>query len=160
MTSITVSEPSALRLSQAREAGATHTVDPSQVDVVQFCGTVSDGLGPHAVFECAGIPAAFNTAVDTVRGRGVIVNVAIYETEFAIKAPNTLSRRQITVRGSNTYTRFEFDEVIGALATGRIKGAEKMITKRVPLSRVVEDGFMELLHGRDKHVKILVNPQK
>lgn len=87
------------------------------------------------------------------------MNVAIYEaTSLEIPNPNTLNRRQITIVGSNTYTRAEFDEVIAAIAEGRIKNPEAMITGRVPLERAVEDGFKRLVAGVEGHVKILVDP--
>lgn len=115
--------------------------------------------GADSVYECAGIPVAFHTAIDCVRGYGIIINVAIYEVApLEIPRPNVLNRKQITIKGSNTYTRAEFQEVIDALADGRIKNPETMITGRVPLERTIEDGFGQLLAGVEGHVKILVNP--
>ena len=35
-----------------------------------------------------------------------------------------------------------------------------MITSRIPLERVVERGFKELIDNKDEHVKILVTPKK
>jgi len=32
-----------------------------------------------------------------------------------------------------------------------------MITSKIKIDRVVEDGFMPLIHEKDKHVKILVD---
>ena len=32
-----------------------------------------------------------------------------------------------------------------------------MITGRIPLARA-HDGFLELIHNKDKHIKILVSP--
>lgn len=115
--------------------------------------------GAHSVYECAGIAVAFQTALKCVRGYGVLVNVAIYEViPLEIPNPNDLNRKQITIVGSNTYTRVEFDEVIEAIADGRIKNPETMITGRVSLERAIEDGFGQLLAGVEGHVKILINP--
>lgn len=39
--------------------------------------------------------------------------------------------------------------------TGSMKPAD-MITSKVPLERVVEDGIKELIKNKEKHVKVLV----
>ncbi|KAK5958716.1 hypothetical protein OHC33_000559 [Knufia fluminis] len=157
---IIVSEPSALRASQARQAGATHVLSPRDIDIATFVRENSPhNAGAHSVYECAGIPAAFQAALGSVRGRGMVINVAIYENAILeIPNPNALNRHQITIIGSNTYTRVEFQEVIDAIADGRIKNPETMITGRLPLEKAIDDGFGKLLAGVEGHVKILVTP--
>lgn len=46
--------------------------------------------------------------------------------------------------------------MIRALAEGLLK-PESMITRKISINRVVEDGFMALINEKDKHVKILVD---
>lgn len=160
VSNIIVSEPSALRASQAERAGATHVVSPKSTDVVAFVKEHSpNNTGVHSVYECAGIPIAFHTALSCVRGRGIVVNVAIYEVApLEIPNPNDINRRQITIVGSNTYTRIEFQETIDAIADGRIKNPETMITGKVSLEKAIDDGFAQLLAGVEGHIKILINP--
>lgn len=118
---IIVSEPSALRAAQAKASGATYIINPSQQNVAEVCRSRTDGLGVHAVFDCAGLQVSFDTALASVRGRGIIVNVAIFPTtELVWKNPNALNRHQLTITGSNIYTRGEFQEVINAIASGRM----------------------------------------
>ena len=76
-------------------------------------------LEMNAVFDCAGLQVSFDTALASVQGRGIIVNVAIFPTtELVWKNPNALNRHQLTITGSNIYTRVEFQEVIDAIASG------------------------------------------
>lgn len=42
--------------------------------------------------------------------------------------------------------------------SGKIKNPEGMITAKIALENAVEAGFDALLAQKDKHVKILVNP--
>lgn len=35
-----------------------------------------------------------------------------------------------------------------------------MVTRRVALEEVVQQGFEELINNKDKHVKILITPQR
>ena len=126
VTSITVSEPSKLRATQAKASGATKIIDPSQENVPEVCRKLSDGFGMHAVFDCAGLQASFDTALESARGRGIIVNVAIFPTtELVWKNPNLLNRRQLTITGSNIYTRAEFQEVIDAIASGELSHVKR-----------------------------------
>jgi (R,R)-butanediol dehydrogenase/meso-butanediol dehydrogenase/diacetyl reductase len=43
---------------------------------------------------------------------------------------------------------------------GRLKGYEKMVTSRISVEDIVEKGFKELIHNKDKHIKIMVSPKK
>ena len=153
---ILVSELSPLRKQHANDAGA-EIVDPSKEDIVARSRELFDGLGPHVVFECAGVQASMDAAVSAVRGAGTIVNIAIFEKELTFPA-NILNRKSITYVGSNIYTRGEFQEVIDAIANGKLKNPEKMITAKVPLEDGVKGAFEELINSRDKHVKILIKP--
>ena len=114
---IVVSEPSPARAAQARDAGASDILNPTGVDVVKQCNELCDGLGAHAVFECAGVQPAMDTAVGAVRGKGKIISIAIFEQDINFQ-PNLLNRKSATFIGSNIYTRGEFQEVIDAIASG------------------------------------------
>lgn len=117
---IIVSEPSPSRRESAVAAGAHHAFDPIREDVAAQVREISDGLGAHVVFECAGIQPAFDVALDSVRGKGIIVNIAVYEKPLTIKTPNKINRWSLTYIGSNTYTRQEFQDVIDAIASGEL----------------------------------------
>jgi threonine dehydrogenase-like Zn-dependent dehydrogenase len=117
--SVIVSEPSPARAEHAKIAGATHSLDPTKTNVPSFCMDITGGLGVHAVFECAGVQAGFDVALASVRGKGKIVNISVYETPLHIQNPNILNRRLISYIGSNIYTTGEFQEVIDAIASGK-----------------------------------------
>lgn len=120
MKSVIVSEPSSARAAHARDAGSTHVLDPTTPNVASICREITGGYGAHVVFECAGVQAGFDVALEAVRGKGKIVNVSIYETPLVIQTPNVLNRRSISYIGSNIYTRGEFQEVIDAIASGML----------------------------------------
>lgn len=46
--------------------------------------------------------------------------------------------------------------MIDALADGRLDNAKKMITKRIELDQVLEEGFMTLINDKERQVKVLV----
>jgi (R,R)-butanediol dehydrogenase/meso-butanediol dehydrogenase/diacetyl reductase len=51
----------------------------------------------------------------------------------------------------------EFDSAIALLADGRIK-AEPLITGKIKLDDIIDQGFEELLKNRESNIKILVSP--
>lgn len=57
------------------------------------------------------------------------------------------------------YQRKDYEGVIKALGDGLIK-PEKMITAKIAIDRVVEDGFTPLIEEKEKNVKILVDLSK
>ncbi|KAG9736497.1 hypothetical protein KCU73_g10230, partial [Aureobasidium melanogenum] len=69
--------------------------------------------------------------------------------------PNQFVFREKTYKGVATYVLGDFDEVLQAISSGRMK-PEKMITKKVELKDVIEEGFLTLLKDKDNHVKVLI----
>lgn len=56
------------------------------------------------------------------------------------------------------YLSKDFEGVIKALGDGRLHPVG-MITRKIKIDAVVEDGFKPLMEEKDKHVKILVDLQ-
>ncbi len=54
------------------------------------------------------------------------------------------------------YQNKDYEGVIAALKSGALQ-PEKMITSKIRIDRVAEDGFRPLIDEKDKHVKILVD---
>ena len=46
------------------------------------------------------------------------------------------------------------------IITGKLKGYEKMVTRRISVEDIVEKGFKELINNKDNHIKIMVSPKK
>lgn len=72
-----VSEVMLARRDMLAALGAENILLPADTDVVAAVWELSGGRGAHAVFEYAGLPIMLNTALDALRLRGIIVNVAI-----------------------------------------------------------------------------------
>jgi threonine dehydrogenase-like Zn-dependent dehydrogenase len=41
---------------------------------------------------------------------------------------------------------------------GKFEGIETMVTSRIHVDNIVIKGFEELVHHKDKHIKIMVTP--
>lgn len=74
-----VSEPAAIRRNLTLQHGATAALDPIHTDVPAAAREATGGVGPDVVFDAAGVQITLETAIASVRVRGVVVNVAIWE---------------------------------------------------------------------------------
>lgn len=130
-------------------------LDPTQTDVAAEIQAQTGGQGVDVAVECIGKAETVNTGIQCAKRGGKIVVVGIFEKPGEINY-NDLVFQEKEVIGSLAYCG-EFDAAIALLADGRIK-AEPLITGRIKLDNIVENGFEELLKNRDSNIKILVEP--
>lgn len=170
---VIVSEMTESRKRFALEYGATHVLDPSQVDVAEKVREITNGIGADVVYDTAGVEIALNSAIRACRTHGSIVNIAVWKKRPAIHV-NDLMYHEIKYEGATLYDEGSFRDVIRALSYGRLLQAvqkhiltvsgqlkpEKMITGKIKLDEVVDKGFRALAgEEREKHCKILVDVQ-
>jgi (R,R)-butanediol dehydrogenase/meso-butanediol dehydrogenase/diacetyl reductase len=74
---VVLSEPSARRREAALKAGVDAVVDPMTENAMERIVELTDGAGPHVLFECAAAPPTLDQALNTVRRGGQVVLVAI-----------------------------------------------------------------------------------
>ncbi|KAK3073058.1 hypothetical protein LTR53_005686 [Teratosphaeriaceae sp. CCFEE 6253] len=152
---IIVSEVSKMRKEYAKDFGAHHVLDPTKDDIVARCRELADGQGVNVTFDAAGVQAGLDQAIQALRARGTHVNIAVWEKR-ATFFPNDFLFREKSYLGVATYVKSDFQEVINAISDGRLDMCQKMITKRIGLDEVVEQGFKALIKDKDNQVKILV----
>ena len=155
-----VSEPRAARRDRALDSGASETIDPTETDAVEFI-TDETGGGVDVAFEVAGIEATYNAALQSTRPSGTMTVVSIWEEEVS-SHPNTIVLGERTVTGTLAYlggprSGEEYGMVIDMLADGRLD-PDPLITGRIGLDDIVDDGFESLLDPESDQVKILVKP--
>lgn len=139
----------------AKELGAHQVLDPTKDDVVKIAKELTNGVGPDVVLDAAGVPASVKTACNAVKARGTVVNVAIWEKEVPFN-PNMLIFKEAKYTAVLGYQKKDFEAVIAHLGDGSIK-PERMITKKIRLENIVEDGVKTLIRDKDSQVKILVD---
>ncbi|KAL0946165.1 hypothetical protein HGRIS_012428 [Hohenbuehelia grisea] len=155
-SAIIVSEPTSLRRERAQTHGATLVVNPLEVDLHAAVLGATNNKGVDVAYDAAGIKASLEAAMLCVRPRGLIMNVAIWETNPNINM-NLMVMKEIRITGALCYDRIH-PELIEAMAAGKIPDVEDLITRKIPIEEVVQNGFEKLLHEKDKQIKILVTP--
>ncbi|KIW63966.1 chlorophyll synthesis pathway protein BchC [Phialophora macrospora] len=152
---IIVSEVSGRRRQFATQFGAHHVIDPTQVDVVAEVERLTGGEGADVGFDAAGVQVAVDTAFRAIKARGTLVNIAVWEKRATL-AMNDIVFRERAYMGIATYSLGDFEAVINAISTGAMK-PEGMITKKIKLDKVAEEGFKALIEDKENQVKILVD---
>lgn len=135
---VIVSEMAEKRKQFARQFGADHILDPTKDDVPARCKELSpDGEGPTCVFDAAGVQAGLDSAIDALRVRGTLVNIAIWEKGCQLM-PTKILLKEKKYMGVVTYSRGDFQDVLNAISHGTIAPAP-MITKKIKLKDIIED---------------------
>ncbi|CAM2993024.1 2,3-butanediol dehydrogenase [Paenibacillus sediminis] len=141
------------RREKAEELGAV-VLDPSKVDVVAEIHRLTDG-GADVSFEVTGVPAVLQQSIDATKFEGETVIVSIWENEASVK-PNQIVMKERSVIGIIGY-RDVFPAVLQLMKQGYFP-ADKLVTKRIKLDNIVQEGFEALLKEKNQ-VKILVKAE-
>ncbi|MFC6838206.1 2,3-butanediol dehydrogenase [Halomarina ordinaria] len=157
---IFVSEPRDARRERAADAGASDLVDPAATDAVDHVVAATGG-GVDAAFEVAGIEPTFNAALESTRPSGTVTVVSIWE-EGVTMHPNTVVLGERTLTGTLAYlggprASEEYGMVVDMLADGTLD-PDPLVTDRIGLDDIVDDGFESLLDEESDQVKIFVKP--
>lgn len=151
-----ISELSEARKQMAHTAGVADAVfDPRDGDVADRVREATGGAGADVGFECSSVPPVLDMLVDAVRPGGVIVNVSIWGHKPPVDMPHIVLK-EIDLRGTIGYAN-DHPATIELVRSGKIDLAP-FITARIPLDALVSEGYEQLIHNNEHHVKILVDP--
>ena len=151
-------EPQDSRREKAAEFGADVTIDPTNEDAVEMIMDQSDG-GVDATFEVAGIGPTVRDAIVSTKKDGSVTIVSIFEEHIEID-PNPIVLGERSISGTLGYeggprSDIEFKAVLKMFADGTLD-PEPLITSRIDLDAIIDDGFEALLDDDREEVKILV----
>ncbi|MFP7492802.1 2,3-butanediol dehydrogenase [Terribacillus saccharophilus] len=154
-TEIYAVELSPERQAKAEELGAI-VVDPGKVDdTVEEIRRLTDG-GVEVAFEVTGVPVVLRQAIQSTDIGGETMIVSIWEKPAEIM-PNDIVIQERSVKGIIGY-RDVFPQVLSLMEKGYFS-AEKLVTKKIKLDEVVEEGFESLIKEKNQ-VKILVQSEQ
>jgi len=153
---IIATEVNEKRAELAKKFGADYVFNPQKVSNLQEeVLRLANGVGVNQVFDCSGVPQAFQSATNFLRPRGQIVLMGIVEQEVPI-IPFRFQPGEFQLVASWCQND-EFPMVINFLKR-RISPVKETITSKIKLSDIVEQGFNKLLKPGHAEIKILVSP--
>ncbi|RWR30891.1 2,3-butanediol dehydrogenase [Sinirhodobacter populi] len=150
---IVVVELSEQRGAKAKELGANVVINPKETDAAARLRELTDG-GVDVAFEVTGVPMVLQQCIDATKFEGETMIVSIWEKEAPFQ-PNTVVLKERTLKGTIAY-RDVFPAVMELMQRGFFP-ADKLVTKRIKLDDIVEEGFDALVREKT-HIKILVQP--
>ena len=141
------------RLKAAKKVGADVVVNPERESLSLRLEEFTAGAGVDLVVECTGAPEPTAESFSLARRGGSILILGIseepVEADFMTGVLN-----ELTIQFS--YLGYaEFPEAIELLAHGHIQ-TNQLVTRIIPLERIVEDGFEALTRSDSSDVKVLV----
>lgn len=142
------------RIEAARQCGATAVINPSLEDPFQRADEITDGEGFDVVVECAGQEATGLLAGRLTRTRGKLVVMGVFEKPAPLDFTDLVFREKTVMGSMSGYGLF--DQAIEMMKDPRFKG-DVLITRRIGLEEIVDQGFRPLLAEKNKHVKTLVS---
>ena len=144
---------SQLRLEAAASLGAEALDGGGGLDDV-LGSALGEDQEIDLVFECSGVPALANAALDHIRAGGTIVVLALYDDPITFN-PTVLVQKEIRLQGSIAYTGEDFADAVELLRSGQAQ-ATPLITQRAALDDI-GDAF-EVQLQKDRSLKVVVMP--
>lgn len=152
---IIATEVNEKRAELANKFGADYVFNPYKVsDLREEVLKLTNGVGVDVVFDCSGVPQAFQSATSFLRKKGQIMLHGIITNDTPI-LPMDFTVNEWCLQGSIGYYSEEFPMVIQFLKKG-VLPAKEMITSKIKLNDIVEQGFNELLKPDHGEIKIIV----
>ncbi len=151
-----VVEPSEARREVARGLGAHDVVAPGD-EAQALIAEHTHGLGADIVYECAGIPATVQSAVDLARrgGRMCLIGLAVADAPIS---PGAWLMKEIAVTAALGYTHEEFEMAMGYVADGRVD-LDALHSNTVSLAEL-DAALADLASGTSTQTKVLVDPRR
>jgi (R,R)-butanediol dehydrogenase / meso-butanediol dehydrogenase / diacetyl reductase len=152
---IVATEVNEKRTEVAKKLGANFVFNPVKADLREEVLKLTGGLGVTHVFDCSGVPQAFQSASGLLRPRGQIVLVGIIDKGVPI-VPLNLQINELQLQTSFCYSD-EFPLVIDFLMNTKLPMRE-MLTSKIKLDDI-QEGFNRFLQPGNSEIKLIVYPE-
>jgi L-iditol 2-dehydrogenase len=120
------------RLQAALRFGAFKTVNSGQHGLAEIVRDATAGAGIDVALECAGHPDSVAGCLNALRPMGRYTQVAICGREIPFPI-DQIFYKQLTVRGSITYTARTWERMMDIYAQGRVR-LHDLVSEKLPIS--------------------------
>jgi L-iditol 2-dehydrogenase len=120
------------RLAAARRFGATHVVNVGERSLGESVRDLTKGAGADVALECSGHPDSVRGCLDSLRPMGRYTQVGICGRDIQFPMDQVFYK-QLTVRGSVTYTAATWDRMMRIYAQDRVQLGD-LVSATLPIT--------------------------
>lgn len=155
---IYMSETAPKRLARLKELGATEVFNAVETDVVAEVKARTNGIGTDVTIDCSGKAPAINDCLKIVKRRGTHAQTGLTVGETSLKSMFDFSWDEATIAGVWCYNVTDFQSILDLMGSGALPDIDKVVTKVIPIEKVVDEGFETLTKDQDgSELKIQVS---
>lgn len=153
---VVIAEPNPHRAQLARSLDVGPVLDPTVDDFAAQISELTDGIGVDVGIEVSGTTPGLSTCITSTRRSGAVVQLGLHTKPATLDAM-ALAEKDLSLIGSWCYRLTDWPRVIRLIASGKYP-VDRVVTARIPLADVVQQGFDALVDPRGTQLKILVAP--
>jgi len=150
---VLISDLSDYRLNLAKECGIEHTVNTTKEDLVEAMKKAFDGNTGDVFFECVGIGATVEQAIQHSKKGHDIVIVGVFgkraEVDFGL-----VQDRELRLIGTLMYLEEDYDSTLDYMVAGKIR-TDKLISYTFPLESF-DEAFHYIDENKETAMKVLI----
>ncbi len=120
------------RLAAAKRFGATHIVDVGERALGDAVRELTRGVGADVAFECSGHPDSVRGCLESLRPMGRYTQVGICGRDIPFPMDQVFYK-QLTVRGSVTYTAATWTRMMNIYAQGKVD-LRDLVSSTLPIT--------------------------
>jgi L-iditol 2-dehydrogenase len=120
------------RLAAARRFGAAHVVNVGERGLGEAVRDLTKGVGADVAFECSGHPDSVRGCLDSLRPMGRYTQVGICGRDIQFPMDQVFYK-QLTVRGSVTYTAATWSRMMNIFAQGKVR-LDDLVSATLPIT--------------------------
>lgn len=151
--SVLITDLSDYRLELARTCGIPHTANTGKISMQEAVEQAFGNEGADVFFECVGIGAAVNQAIECSKKGHDIVIVGVYGTMPTINMA-WVQDREFRLIGTLMYLENDFQDTINYMEKGKIN--MKPLISRIFKFDEYQDAYKYIENNRDISMKILI----
>jgi len=151
---VLVSEVSAHRIQVAKDCGIAAVCDPTDEPLADALGRTFGEEGFGLAFECAGVEATINAAIETIGKGGTIVVVAVFGSRPQVDV-GLIQDHELNVLGTLMYQRADYERAIELIGSGKVR-TDPLISDHVPFEQYLS-AYERIERQRDKVMKVFID---
>ncbi|MBW1296227.1 zinc-dependent alcohol dehydrogenase [Aquimarina litoralis] len=152
---VIISEVNPVRIAKAKELGFD-TVNPLEVDLIDYVRKNTEGRLADVVFEVAGVQPALDVMTEVAGIRGRIVMVAIHGEPKPVNLFKFFWK-ELKLIGARVYEKEDYEKAIQLITTNELP-FEELITDVQPLTKIQE--VFENIDNNPDGLKVLMDCQQ